>query len=71
MAKAMLHSLDRDGTHQANLVEVEILEEVGNNDYIVLTPDGIKCHALFIPSPATVLPTICTVSQTTEFNRRK
>ena len=49
MAKAMLHSLDRDGTHQANLVEVEILEEVGNNDYIVLTPDGIKCHALFNP----------------------
>ena len=28
MAKAMLHSLDRDGTHQADLVEVEILEEV-------------------------------------------
>lgn len=49
MAKAMLHSLDRDGTHQANLVEVEILEEVGNNDYIVLTPEGIKCHALFNP----------------------
>ena len=49
MAKAMLHSLDRDGTHQANLVEVEILEEVGNNDYIVLTPEGIMCHALFNP----------------------
>ena len=49
MAKAMLHSLDRDGTHQADLVEVEILEKAGNNDYIVLTPDGVKCHALFIP----------------------
>ena len=49
MAKAMLHSVDRDGTHQADLVEVEILEEVGNNDYIVLTPDGVKCHALFNP----------------------
>ena len=49
MAKAMLHSLDRDGTHQADLVEVEILEEVGNNDYIVRTPDCIKCHALFNP----------------------
>ena len=42
MVKAMLHSLDRDGTHRANLVEVKILEETGNNDYIVLTPDGIK-----------------------------
>ena len=49
MAKAMLHSLDRDGTHQADLVEVEILETVGNNDYIVLTPNGVKCHALFNP----------------------
>ena len=49
MVKAMLHSLDRDGTHRANLVEVEILEETGNNDYIVLTPDGVKCHALFNP----------------------
>ena len=47
MAKAMLHSLDRDGTHQVDLVEVEILEKAGNNDYIVLTPDGVKCHALF------------------------
>lgn len=49
MAKAMLHSLDRDGTHQADLVDVEILEELGNNDYIVLTPYGVKCHALFNP----------------------
>ena len=49
MAKAMLHSKDRDGTHRAELVEVEILEEVGSNDYIVQTPDGIKCHALFNP----------------------
>ena len=49
MVKAMLHSLDRDGTHRANLVEVKILEETGNNDYIVLTPDGTKCHALYNP----------------------
>ena len=49
MAKAMLHSLDRDGTHRAELVDVEILEQVGNNDYIVRTPAGIICHALFNP----------------------
>ena len=49
MAKAMLHSMDRDGTHRADLVDVEILERVANNDYIVLTPAGIRCHALFNP----------------------
>ena len=49
MVKAMLHSLDRDGTHRAELGDVEILEQVGNNDYIVRTPAGIKCHALFNP----------------------
>ena len=49
MGKAMLHSLDRDGTHRAPLQDVEILEKVGDNDYIVLTPDGVKCHALFNP----------------------
>lgn len=47
MAKAMLHSLDRDGTHKAPLQDVEILEKVGDNDYIVLTPPGVKCHALY------------------------
>ena len=49
MAKAMLHSLDRDGTHRAELIDVEILEQVGNNDYIVRTSAGIKCHALLNP----------------------
>lgn len=49
MVKAMLHSLDRDGTHKADLAEVEILEQVGNNDFIVLTPNGVKCHALYNP----------------------
>ena len=47
MVKAMLQSLDRDGTHRAELQDVEILEKVGNNDYIVLTPAGVKCHALY------------------------
>ena len=49
MAKAMLQSLDKDGTHRVPLQDVEILEMVGDNDYIVLTPAGIKCHALFNP----------------------
>lgn len=49
MAKAMLHSRDRDGTHRAELADVEILWEAGPNDFIVRTPDGICCHALFNP----------------------
>ena len=49
MAKAMLQSVDKDGTHRAPLVDVEILNKVGNNDYIVLTPASVKCHALFNP----------------------
>ena len=49
MVKAMLHSRDRDGRHTADLVDVEIMEEAGSNDYIVRTPDGILCHALFNP----------------------
>ncbi len=47
MVKAMLQSLDRDGTHRAELQDVEILAQVGNNDFIVLTPAGVKCHALY------------------------
>ena len=49
MVKEMLHSRDRDGRHTADLVDVEIVEEAGSNDYIVRTPDGILCHALFNP----------------------
>ena len=49
MVKAMLHSRDRDGRHTADLVDVEIVEEAGSNDYIVRTPDDILCHALFNP----------------------
>ena len=49
MVKAMLHSRDRDGRHTADLVDVEIVEEASSNDYIVRTPDGILCHALFNP----------------------
>ena len=49
MATAMLRSFVKDGTHHAPLQDVEILEQVGDNDYIVLTPEGVKCHALFNP----------------------
>ena len=49
MAKAMLQSIDKDGTHRAPLQDVEILEQDDDNDYIVLTPAGVKCHALFNP----------------------
>ena len=49
MAKAMLHSRDKDGTHRAKLADVEILREAGSNDFIVRTPEGILCHALFNP----------------------
>ena len=47
MAKAMLHSRDMDGLHRTDLADVKILSVAGNNDYIVETPDGIHCHALF------------------------
>ena len=49
MAMAMLHSLDPNGTHEAELQPIEILKKDGDNDYIVKTPAGVKCHALFNP----------------------
>ena len=42
MARAMIHSKHAMGS-------VEILEHVGDNDYIVLTEDLVKCHAIFNP----------------------
>ena len=39
---AMIHS-------KKALGEIEVLEHVGNNDYLVKTEDGIKCHAIFNP----------------------
>ena len=49
MAMAMLYSLDPHGTHEAELQPIEILEKVGDNDYVVLTTAGVKCHALYNP----------------------
>ncbi len=45
--KAMLHSQDRDGRHTCQLEECEMLGKVGDNDYILKTPAGVKCHAIF------------------------
>ncbi len=45
--KAMLHSMDTDGRHRAPLQDVELLRQVGDNDYLVKTSTGIKCHALY------------------------
>lgn len=47
MVKAMLQSMDKDGTHRAPLQDVEILERVGDNRFIVKTPAGTTCHAIF------------------------
>lgn len=38
--KAMVHSKDSVDT-------VTLIEKVGDNDYLVETKEGIKCHALF------------------------
>ena len=47
MVRGMLQSMDRDGRHQAALQDIEILSKVGDNDYIVRTPSGVCCHAIF------------------------
>ena len=49
MELEMLHSLDPHGLHDAELQMVKVLDKVGDNDYIVITPAGVKCHALFNP----------------------
>lgn len=38
--KAMVHSKNSVDT-------VTLIEKVGDNDYLVKTKEGIKCHALF------------------------
>ena len=38
--RAMIHSKDAQG-------EIEVLRKVGDNDYIVMTEDGVKCHAIY------------------------
>ena len=39
---AMVHSKEKRE-------EVEMLEKVGDNDYLVRTENGVKCHAIFNP----------------------
>ena len=47
MALAFLHSTDMDGTYTAPKQEVEILEQLPDGSYIVRTPAGVKCTAIF------------------------
>ena len=47
MALAFLHSTDMDGTHTAPKQEVEILQQIPDGSYIVRTPAGVKCTAIF------------------------
>ena len=47
MALAFLHSTDMDGSHTVPKQEVEILEQLPDGSYIVRTPAGVKCTAIF------------------------
>lgn len=38
----MIHSKEAKG-------EIQLLRKVGDNDYIVVTEDGVKCHAIYNP----------------------
>ena len=52
-AIAHIHSLNGE------MAEITVLEEVGNNDYIV-NYKGVKCHALFTGSYANITQTTFT-----------
>lgn len=43
--KAYIHSkkVEEQNTEE----EVELVKDNGNNDYEVITADGIRCHAIF------------------------
>ena len=47
MAQAFLHSMDMDGKHAAPKQEVEVLQQMPDGSYIVRTPTGVKCTAIF------------------------
>lgn len=49
MAYAKLHSKDKDGMHTAPAEKVKIIRYNVNNDYIIETKDGIRCHAIYNP----------------------
>lgn len=46
---AMVQSLNIHGHKQEDFVLCEMLRKVGDNDYLVRTPAGITCHAIFNP----------------------
>ena len=45
-AKAYIQSLNLGKTRPEVMDEITVLEQIGNNDYIV-DYKGVKCHALF------------------------
>ena len=59
--QAHIHSLDGE------MDEITVLEEVGNNDYIV-DYKGVKCHALLIGSTAPITQTTFTEGSKNEKN---
>ena len=44
---AFLHSTDTDGRHTAPKQEIEVLQQMPDGSYIVRTPAGVKCTAIF------------------------
>ena len=47
MALAFLHSTDTDGRQTAPKQEVEVLQQMPDGSYIVRTPAGVKCTAIY------------------------
>lgn len=42
--KAIVHSQQDKGPQ-----DCELIDKAGDNDYIVRTPDGVVCHAIYNP----------------------
>ena len=47
MALAFLHSTGTDGRQTAPKQEVEVLQQMPDGSYIVRTPAGVKCTAIY------------------------
>ena len=47
LVPAMVHSMNIHGKSQKDFVLCEMIGKVGDNDYLVKTPAGVICHALF------------------------
>lgn len=40
--KAMVHSQKENGVQ-----DVTIISKIGDNNFVVITPDGVKCNAIY------------------------